>query len=72
MTQYRIESGAKYMEHARRCVVQAQSAHTTGERLSFLEMAQEWAHLSEQADQISHLVDEARGRGLLPHKSEMH
>jgi hypothetical protein len=72
MRQFHIEPSANYMEHARQCVAQAQSAHTPKERLSLLEIAQGWARLAAQAEQMSDLVVEARERGLLPQNSEMH
>ena len=63
-------NSSNYMTQARECVTQAQAAHTARERVTLLEMAEAWAHLAEQAEEIGHLVDEARG--LLPHKSGMH
>ena len=61
MRHVHIEPGSSnFMAQARGCVAQAEMAHTARERVTLLEMAEAWAHLAEQAEEIGHLVHEAR------------
>ena len=62
---------AEYMEHARQCVARAQLAGNAEDRVTQLELAQAWANMSEHAEEIGGLVEEARKHGLLPLKSKM-
>jgi len=72
MRHVHIEPGSfSYMEQARQCVAQAQLPHSARERVTLLEVAEAWAHLAEQAEEIAHLANKTRV-GLLPHKSDMH
>jgi hypothetical protein len=59
------------MEHARQCVARAQLAGNAEDRVTQLELAQAWANMSEHAEEIGGLVEEARKHGLLPLKSKM-
>jgi hypothetical protein len=60
----------KYLRYADRCVRAANAAPSSEERLQYLEMAQAWRTLADQAHVVDGLVDEARETNLLPKKSQ--
>ena len=54
------ESKSKYGDYADQCVRLAESADSPKEKALLLHMAQAWRRLSEQADRIAELVDQAK------------
>ena len=61
----------KYQRYADRCVTAANLATSAEERLQYLQMAQAWRTLADNAQVVDTLVSEARENRILPNKSEM-
>lgn len=61
----------KYQRYADRCITAANMATSAEERLQYLQMAQAWRALADQADVVDTLLSEARENRIIPERSEM-
>jgi hypothetical protein len=59
----KLNPRSKYADYADQCVRLAEAVDSPKERALLLHMAQAWRRLSEQAERIAELVDEAKQAG---------